>query len=101
MYGLAHPRFTPNPSPQTWAVLQTIEQPLLWCNPSVTGGDLLRVVFFAPLNGGFLHGWITGLAGMRDPLRKCFSAVKQKKVPPQGFSEDHTGPFACHLSTFD
>ena len=37
--------------------------------------------------------------GGARPLRKCFSAVRQKKVPPQGFSEDHTGPFTCHHST--
>jgi len=41
-------------------------------NPSVTGGDLPGVVFFAPLNGGSLHGWITGLAGMRDHFQNLF-----------------------------
>jgi hypothetical protein len=31
-------------------------------------------------------------------LPKCFfSAVRQAKVPPQGFSEDRTGPPACHF----
>jgi len=46
--------------------------PWLRGNPSVTGGDLPRVVFFAPLNGGSLHGWITGLAGMRDRFENVF-----------------------------
>jgi len=31
-------------------------------------------------------------------LPGCFvSAVKQAVVPPQGFSEDRTGPSACHF----
>ena len=38
----------------------------------LTVGDPPRVVFFAPLNGGSLHGWLTGLAGMRDRFENVF-----------------------------
>jgi len=48
-------------------------------NPSVTGGDLPGVVFFAPLNGGSLHGWITGLAGMRDRFENVFLQWDRKR----------------------
>jgi hypothetical protein len=34
-------------------------------------------------------------------LSGCFaSVVRNVKVPPQGFSEDHTGQSACHFPAF-
>jgi hypothetical protein len=36
----------------------------------------------------------------RSLPRRFISAVRQSTVPPQGFSEDHTGPFASHFFTF-
>jgi len=75
---------------------------------SVTSGDPTSVVFSAPLHGGSLDGWVTGLAEARDRFkvfRFCRGTNKGAALPTgrqaQGFSEDHTGPFACYFSTFD
>jgi len=75
---------------------------------SVTGRDPTSVAFFVPLHGGSLDGWITGLAGVETAskvFRFCSETGKGAALPTgrqaQGFSEDHTGPFACYLSAFD
>ena len=69
---------------------------------SVTGGNPTSVVSSEPLHGGSSNEWVTGPAEVRGLLPRCFvSIVRRTKVPPQGFSEDRTGPSACHFSTLE
>jgi len=71
-------------------------------NIEVTSGDRVSVVFFEPLYGGSPEEWVTGLTELRGRfLSSSIPVVRQAKVPPQGFSEDYTGPSACHFSAFD
>jgi len=41
----------------------------VWGNMEATGGDPTRVVFSAPLHGGSLEEWVTGLTGLRDSFQ--------------------------------
>jgi hypothetical protein len=64
----------------------------------VTGGDRARVVLAELLHGGFSEGMITESSDLQERFRLIsIAGVNQREVPPQGFSEDHTGTVAAGL----
>jgi hypothetical protein len=60
-------------------------------------GGRAGVVLYEPLHGGSPEG---GVTQGPDKQERCegspIAGVSGKKVPPQGFFEDHTGPAATH-----
>ena len=80
---------------------------------SVTGGDPTSVIFSVPLHGGSPEEWVAGrmeLPGRfqgssslqldKQRCRPAFAEAATRRQA-QGFSEDHTGPPACHFCILD
>jgi len=65
------------------------------------GGDPTSVVFSAPLNGGSLDEWVTGLAELRDRFQGDKGPALPTGRQAQGFSEDRTGQSAYYFYTLD
>ena len=69
---------------------------------AVIGGGRASVVFSAPLHGGSSEEWVTRPTELQERFQgNPIPTIRRANVPPQGFSEDHTGPPACHFATFN